>query len=93
MPYIITSLTTKSNYKLRLIYSNGSEIIVYFQPIISQSGVFAPLSNPEFFSQVKLGEDGRYIEWNGGIDCCADALWFEAHPNDNLLSLSSIEYA
>lgn len=70
MPYLITSLTAESNYKLRLIYSNGSEIIVDFQPIINQGGVFTPLFNPNFFSQVKLGEDGRYIECNGGIDFC-----------------------
>ena len=93
MSYVITSLTAESNYKLRLIYSNGSEILLDFKPIINQGGVFAPLSNPKFFSQVKLGEGGRYIEWNGGIDFCADALWFEAHPNDNPLSLSTIEYA
>ena len=42
MPYIITSLTAESNYKLHLIYSNGSEIIVDFQPIINQGGAFPP---------------------------------------------------
>ncbi|GGA31829.1 DUF2442 domain-containing protein [Okeania sp. KiyG1] len=45
-----------------------------------------------FFSQVKLGEGGRYIEWDGEIDFCADALWFEAHPNDNLLNPSTTEF-
>lgn len=70
MPYIITRFTAESNYKLHLIYSNGSEIIVDFQPIINQGGVLAPLSDPNFFSQVKLGEGGRYIEWDGGIDFC-----------------------
>ena len=74
MPYIITNLTAESNYKLRLIYSNGSEIIVDFQPIIRQGGVFTPLSDPNFFSQVKLGEGGRYIEWDGGIDFCELSL-------------------
>ena len=61
MLYIITSLIAESNYKLRLIYSNGSEIIVDFKHIINQGGIFAPLSEPNFFSQVKLGEGGRYI--------------------------------
>ncbi|MGB3509417.1 MAG: DUF2442 domain-containing protein [Microcoleaceae cyanobacterium] len=70
MPYIITRFSSEASYKLCLIYSNGSEIIVDFQPIINQGGVFTPLSNLKFFSQVKLGEGGRYIEWNGGIDFC-----------------------
>lgn len=49
MPYITTRVTAESNYKLRLTYSNGSEIIVDFKPIINQGGVFAPLSDPNFF--------------------------------------------
>jgi hypothetical protein len=47
------------------------------------------LGDRDFFSQVKLDEGGRYIEWPGGLDFCADALWFEAHPNDNPLNLSA----
>jgi hypothetical protein len=31
---------------------------------------------------VHVGERGRSIEWPGEIDFCADALWFEAHPED-----------
>ncbi|NEQ78127.1 MAG: DUF2442 domain-containing protein [Okeania sp. SIO2C9] len=38
--------------------------------MINQGGVFAPLSDTNFFSQVKLGEGGRYIEWDRGIDFC-----------------------
>jgi len=90
MPDFITSVTVENNYKLRLIYSNGDIVVVDFTPIIRQGGVFAPLSNPDIFSQVKLGEGGRYIEWPSGVDFCADALWFEAHPNDNPLNLSAV---
>lgn len=89
MPYTISSLTVENNYKLHLIYSNGKMVVVDFTPIIKQGGVFAALSEPDFFYQVKLGESGRYIEWPGGLDFCADALWFEAHPDDNPLNLST----
>ena len=89
MPYIITSITVENNYKLRLIYSNGDMVVVDFMPMIRQGGVFEKLSDRHFFSQVKLGEGGRYIEWPSGLDFCADALWFEAHPNDNPLNLSA----
>ncbi|MGB3509421.1 MAG: DUF2442 domain-containing protein [Microcoleaceae cyanobacterium] len=92
MLYIITRVTAESNHKLRLVYSDDSEIIVDLKPIIEQGGVFVPLSNPQFFSQVKLGKGSRYIEWDGGINVCAYTLWFEAHPNDNPLSLSANEY-
>ncbi len=39
MAYIINSITPESNYKLGIIYSNGSEIIVDFQPIINQGSI------------------------------------------------------
>jgi len=32
--------------------------------------------------EAKIGERGRSLEWPGEIDFCADALWFEAHPED-----------
>jgi len=30
-----------------------------------------------------VGERGRSLEWPGDIDFCADALWFETHPEDS----------
>jgi Protein of unknown function (DUF2442) len=44
--------------------------------------VFAALADPEAFAQIRIGERGRSLEWPGEIDFCADALWFEAHPED-----------
>ncbi|MCH7523150.1 MAG: DUF2442 domain-containing protein [Chloroflexi bacterium] len=35
------------------------------------------LANPEFFSKVSVGEDGRFIQWPSEIDFCADALWLK----------------
>ncbi len=35
------------------------------------------------FGTVSVGRRGRFLEWPGELDFCADALWFEAHPQDN----------
>ena len=34
--------------------------------------------DPRVFAQVRLGENGRYIEWPNGVDLCADALYEKA---------------
>ena len=78
----IRSVAPEPNYKLRLIYSAGETIVVDFTPIIQRGGVFAPLSDPAFFSQVSIGERGRYIQWPGELDFCADALWLEGHTSE-----------
>jgi hypothetical protein len=79
----IRSVDPEPNYKLRLTYSDGETIIVDFTPVIQRGGVFSPLSDPEFFSQVSIGESGRYIQWPGELDFCADALWLEGHASEN----------
>jgi hypothetical protein len=28
-----------------------------------------------------VGEGGRYIEWPGELDFCADALWLQEHAH------------
>lgn len=83
MLYHITKLTVESDRKLRIFYTNENSIIVDFNPLIQKGGVLAKLADPEFFAQVSLGEKGRYIQWPGEIEFCADALWFECHPKAN----------
>jgi hypothetical protein len=80
----IRSAAPEPNYKLRLTYADGETIVVDFTPVIQRGGVFAPLSDPEFFSQVSIGERGRYIQWPGELDFCADALWLEGHASEGL---------
>jgi NAD dependent epimerase/dehydratase family enzyme len=85
-------VTPEPNYRLRLVYSDDRIVVIDFTPIIQQGGVFAVLADFEVFSQVKLGQGGRYIEWLGELDFCADALWLEAHPNDNPLNVTASRY-
>jgi hypothetical protein len=89
MPYFIQTVTPEANYHLRLFYRNGTVIVIDFSPVIERGGVFSRLSDPALFSQVKRSEDGRFIEWPGELDFCADALWFQAHPDDNPFIASS----
>lgn len=70
----IIKVSPEPNFRLRLVYSDGAVIVVNFNPLIEQGGVFTALADPLLFEQVRLGDHGRYIEWNETIDFCADAL-------------------
>lgn len=64
-----------------LTWANGATTTNSFAHLAGR-GVFAAFNDPAFFAQVKVGERGRSLEWPGELDFCADALWFEKHPED-----------
>jgi hypothetical protein len=71
------------------VYADTGLVEVDVRPLIEKGGVFAPLADRTLFAKVRLGDDGRYVEWPGELDLCADALWLEGHKNavdDNLSS-------
>ena len=74
----IQNIAIEPDYTLSLTYSNGATIVADFKPLIAQDGVYAALSDPAYFAQVQVGERGRYIQWPGELDFCADALWLDA---------------
>ena len=74
----IRSVEPQPDFKLKIEYSNGDLLTSDFKPVIDQGGVFVPLADPDFFRQAKIGEHGRYVQWPGELDFCADALWLEA---------------
>ncbi len=79
MFYVIESIEVGAENCLTLLYCGGERITVDFKKVIDRGGVFATLANPGIFRQVAIGSRGRSIEWPGGVDFCADALWLEAH--------------
>lgn len=83
MLYQIVKLTRENERKLHIYYANGGSIVVDFNRIIEKGGILAKLADPDFFAQVSIGEKGRYIQWPGEIEFCADSLWFESHPEEN----------
>jgi Protein of unknown function (DUF2442) len=73
----IDNITLRPNHQLLLHYAGGEDVLVEFRSVIEHGGVFARLAEPHFFAQVRVGERGRYIEWPGDLDFCADTLWEE----------------
>ena len=77
----LISAEPASDYNLRLLYSDGRRFEVDIRPLIEKGGVFVPLADRELFIQVRVGEGGRFIEWPGDVDLCADAHWLEAQAS------------
>ncbi|HET6880508.1 MAG TPA: DUF2442 domain-containing protein [Pirellulales bacterium] len=73
----IQRVSVRPDRQLLLQYADGEEVLIDFRPVTERGGVFTSLAEPEFFAQVRIGDGGRYIEWPGNLDFCADALWQE----------------
>jgi hypothetical protein len=84
--HIIQAVKAQANARVQLTFESGEIAILDFSDTIQQGGVFQPLDDAAFFRQVAVGDRGRSIEWPGGIDFCADALWQEAFEQGALKS-------
>lgn len=79
--FIAQATPDPNTLSVTLTRANGGTTVSRFDHLVGL-GVFAALADPAVFAQVRVGERGRSLEWPGEIDFCADALWFEAHPED-----------
>ncbi|MEO5375748.1 MAG: DUF2442 domain-containing protein [Alphaproteobacteria bacterium] len=68
---------------LTLEWDDGSTTRKTMGPLIGTRRIFRPLSDAALFVRAHVVNDGRAIAWNDDIDLCADALWFEAHPEES----------
>jgi hypothetical protein len=78
---ITAAVPNADDYSVTLTWANGAATVSRFGHLVGK-GVFASLADPFVFTQVAVGPRGRSLEWPGEIDFCADALWFDAHPED-----------
>jgi hypothetical protein len=86
MPPILENVITgavadASNHTVTVTWANGATTVNRFDQLVGK-GVFTAFADPALFARVSVGERGRSLEWPNEIDFCADALWFEAHPED-----------
>jgi hypothetical protein len=55
-------------YRLRLRFDDGAEGEVDIRNMTTFEGVFAPLSEPSYFAQVRVDDDAGTIVWPNGAD-------------------------
>jgi Protein of unknown function (DUF2442) len=63
---------------LKLTWNDGYEGVVDLRGLMAKGKVFAPLSNPEYFKGVRVGDHGHSIYWgeadNEDVDFGSDRL-------------------
>ena len=78
MYWDVTNIELIEPLKLKITFLDGLSGTVEFEPS-HLTGVFAPLKDPAFFSQVHI-ESGA-VTWPGGIDLAPDAMHKEIKSN------------
>lgn len=78
---IVSAAADAVAHTVTLTWANGAKTVASFAHLVGK-GVFRAFADPAFFARVRVGENGRSLEWPGELDFCADALWFEAHPEE-----------
>lgn len=65
-----------SDYKLKIIFSDGKTKIIDFENWIREGkGYLKPLKNLEYFKKVKIDDCLYTICWPNGADFCPDVLY------------------
>ena len=83
----IVSASPLDGYRLSIRYEDGVEGIVDLGAIIGFRGVFAPLKDPAYFSQVRVDPDLGTVSWPNGADLDPDVLYGQLVSNsDDLVS-------
>ncbi len=82
---IETAVPDEGSHTVAIGWRNGARTTFDMKPAIAQGGVFSALADAAVFGGVRVGPRGRSLQWPGDIDIDADAIWFDAHPEDNPL--------
>lgn len=75
----ITRARHIKGFTLELGLSDGTVAQVDFRNrIMGRGGVFLPMENVDFFSQVSVDPEGGTVTWPNGVDFCPDVLYADA---------------
>jgi hypothetical protein len=74
MMYRLVDVESQPAYHLLLTYDDGQQVVFDFRKIIAEGGVYRQLENQTTFAAVSIGSRGRFIQWPGELEFCADAL-------------------
>jgi hypothetical protein len=71
----IVMVQHRAPYQLLLRFEDGVEGIVNLAELIEFSGIFLPLQDPSYFSQVQINPESGTIMWDNGADLDPDVLY------------------
>lgn len=62
--------------KVFIVFTDGTEGVIDMSGSVGR-GVFAPLSDPQIFARVYVGDHGQIV-WSEEMEACPDAAYLEA---------------
>jgi hypothetical protein len=71
----IISVKPLEGYQLYLCFEDGTEGIVDISQIVQFTGIFAPLQDQAYFSQVQVNPEIGTISWSNEADLDPDVLY------------------
>jgi len=70
----ITHIEPHVDFTIKVIFSDGINKVIDFKPFIGTDNLSHALADYEYFSKVKVYENGRGIYWPNDFDFCPDFL-------------------
>jgi len=67
-------------YRLEITFESGEKREVDIAGFVRFDGVFEPLSDLDYFQQVRVNPDIGTIMWPNGADLCPDVLYQVGRP-------------
>jgi hypothetical protein len=84
---VIRKAKALDDLRIEVTWEDGEISVLPLRETVAKGGLFQPLGNPELFAKVEVGDGGRWLEWPGEVDICADDLWYQAHPKAKIEDL------
>jgi Protein of unknown function (DUF2442) len=83
MEPLATSVQVLPGYRLVVTFEDGTSGVVDCTSWLFErdTGVFAPLRDPQLFAQVFVNEELGTIEWPNGADVAPETLYEEAQKS------------
>ncbi len=92
MSHKIKNVSTLSEFRLSIRFSEGITKIYDMKPLFKCMSVFSELSDPQLFSAVTVDVGGQGIVWNDALNLSCDELWENGvqteTPFDGLMAFS-----
>lgn len=72
----VTEAKPLEGHRIKLTFQDGLVAVVDLDQIVECfDGVFGPLTDPEYFRQVRVDPEIGTIVWPNGADVCPDVLY------------------
>lgn len=69
-----------SEYRVALTFEDGELREIDLRELLSFTGMFEPLEDPDYFAKLRVEPDVGTIVWPNGADVCPDVLYEKSRP-------------